>query len=158
MSRPVTVLGLLAVGALVGAAGCSNSSAALTTTGAAAIRPLVVAVRDAAATGDRDTLQAAIHRLQAKVAKEENSGAITTDRGTDIDNEATLLLDDFDATTSPTPTPTPSATTITPTPTPTTPTPTTTSPSPTPSQSSPPAGPPSHPGGPPTATKTPPKL
>lgn len=126
---------LVVVAAGATAAGCSSSADDLKPAGQTALRPIVVEVRQAAASGDQDTLQAAIRRLQRAVQHEENIGNVSQSRGSDIDDAATQLLNAFESTASSSPA------------TPTTASPTTTSPAPTQSTTTP---------TPPVTTTTPP--
>ncbi|HWB68272.1 MAG TPA: hypothetical protein VG708_15735 [Mycobacteriales bacterium] len=132
-----------AVAGCVAIAGCANSNAAITQSGAKALKPYLVRVRAAAHDESLATLQSAVTQLQAATARENAAGDLTRQREVEIDNAADALLTDLTAKLS-TPSPTPSPTTPSPTPTETTPSPTTsptstptsTSPSPSPSESS----------------------
>jgi hypothetical protein len=105
----MVALGLLAASA-IGVAGCGGSSD-LSAMGQSALMPYVEHVRSAAAGTSTSALKSAVTKLKHEVAVEENKHHLSTERGNQIENAATRLVNDYITTATATPSSTPASST-----------------------------------------------
>jgi hypothetical protein len=111
--KPLAPAVLAASLVLAGCGSGSSGSGGVSAKAQAALQPYLEAVRQAAATGNRDAVAQAVRQLKHEVQVE--SGAISTSRQAAIDNAADAVLNDIHSQSpSPTPTPTPTETTAPP--------------------------------------------
>jgi hypothetical protein len=119
--RLLTPLAPVVLAASLLLAGCgsgSSGSGAVSAKAEAALQPFLEAVRQAAASGNRDTVAQAVRQLKHEV-QVERSG-ISASRQAAIDNAADAVLNDIHSQ-SPSPPPSPTQTETTPPPPPSTP-------------------------------------
>jgi hypothetical protein len=117
--KPLAPVVLAATMVLAGCGSGSNGTAGVSAKAQAALEPFIEAVRQAAATGNRDTVAQAVRQLKHEVQVE--SSGISASRQAAIDNAADAVLNDVHSKPPSSPPATPTQTETTPPPPATTP-------------------------------------